>query len=308
MISRRSARWTFAVGAILAVMSPSRASRGAGPETITNGIGMKLVLVPAGEFMMGSPQAEIQNWNDWFKRQGQGLNIDNEGPLHRVRITRPFYLGVCHVTVGQFRKFITDAGYQTDAEKREPKGALGMDPATGSFEFKAEYSWRNPGFKQRDEDPVVCVSWKDAVAFGKWLSAKERKNYQLPTEAQWEYACRAGTTTRYSFGNGIAALKDHAWCSGNSDRRTHAVGGKRPNGFGLFDMHGNACQWCADWYDEHYYQKSPVDDPKGPNVGAWRVARGGSFSAPPIVLRSASRLFSPSGRSCNFGFRVACQR
>jgi formylglycine-generating enzyme required for sulfatase activity len=308
MISSHFVRWTFSVGAILAVMLSSQASPAAEPETITNGIGMKLTLVPAGEFMMGSPQEEVGNWNDSVKQHGQGLNIDNEGPLHRVRITRPFYLGVYHVTVGQFRKFVTGAGYQTDAEKGEHQGALGMDPTTGRFEFKAEYSWRNPGFKQSDEDPVVCVSRNDAAALAKWLSRKEGKSYQLPTEAQWEYACRAGTTTRYSFGNEVAALGDYAWWSGNSDRRTHAAGGKRPNGFGLYDMQGNACQWCADWYDEHYYEESPVDDPKGPNLGAWRVARGGSFSAPPIVLRSASRLFSPSGRSCNFGFRVACER
>ncbi len=308
MISTHFVRWPFSVVAILAVMLSSRASPGAGPETITNSIGMKLVLVPAGEFMMGSASEEIRHWNDLFKRQGQGLKIDNEGPLHRVRITRPFYLGVYHVTVGQFRKFVTDAGFQTDAEKGAHQGALGMDPATGRFEFKAEYSWRNPGFKQSDDEPVVCVSWKDAVAFGDWLGRKERKRYRLPTEAEWEYACRAGTTTRYSFGNEIAALGDYAWWSGNSDRRTHAVGGKRPNRFGLYDMQGNACQWCADWYDEQYYEKAPVDDPKGPLVDAWRVARGGSFSAPPIVLRCSARLYSPSGRSCNFGFRVACDR
>ena len=117
MISIHFVRWPFSVVAILAVMSSSRASPGAGPETITNGIGMKLVLVPAGKFMTGSAREEIRHWNDLFKRQGQGLKIDNEGPLHRVRITRPFYLGVYHVTVGQFRKFVTDAGFQTDAEK-----------------------------------------------------------------------------------------------------------------------------------------------------------------------------------------------
>jgi formylglycine-generating enzyme required for sulfatase activity len=294
-------------GAILAFVLPSRAGLGAEPRTITDGIGMKLVLVPAGEFAMGSSWEEISSWDYWCYQQGNRLDIDNEGPRHRVRITRPFYLGACPVTVGQFRKFTSDAGYQTDAEKGENKGALGLDPATGKFEFKADYSWRNPGFEQRDDHPVVCASWNDAAAFCKWLSGKERRSYRLPTEAEWEYACRGGTTTGYSFGDDGAALGDYAWYSGNSGRRTQAVGGKRPNGFGLYDMHGNACQWCADWYDAHYYEKSPVDDPKGPAAGSWAVARGGSFSAPPIVLRSASRLFSPSGRSCNFGFRVVCE-
>ena len=207
------------------------------------------------------------------------------------------------MTVGQFRKFVADAGYQTDAEKGENKGALGLDSATGKFAFKAEYSWRNPGFEQGDDHPVVCVSWNDAVAFCKWLSRKERKNYRLPTEAEWEYACRGERRRGIVLATRVAALGDYAWYAGNSGPRTHAVGGKRPNGFGLYDMHGNACQWCADWYDEHYYEKSPVDDPKGPDAGSWHVARGGSFSAPPLVLRCASRLFSPSGRSCNFGFR-----
>ncbi len=308
MISRHIAGWTFVLGAILVVASSSRTCHGAGPETITNGIGMKLVLVPAGEFMMGSSQEEIKIWNDWFRRQGNGMNVDNEGPQHRVRITRPFYLGVCHVTVGQFRKFVADAGYQTDAEKGENKGALGLDSATGRFEFKTDYSWRNPGFEQGDEQPVVCVSWNDAVAFGQWLSRKEQKSYRLPTEAEWEYACRGGATTSYYFGNDIAAFGDHVWYSGNSGLRTHAVGKKRANGFGLYDMYGNACQWCADWYDEHYYEKSPAADPKGPDAGSWHVARGGSFSAPLVVVRSASRLFSPAGRSCNFGFRLVCER
>ncbi|MGA2255078.1 MAG: SUMF1/EgtB/PvdO family nonheme iron enzyme [Thermoguttaceae bacterium] len=158
MISRLFAYWTFALRAILAVVLPSRAILGAEPETITNGIGMKLVLVPTGEFMMGSSQEQIKIWNDWSEQQGKSLNVDNEGPQHRVRITRPFYPGAWHVTVGQFRKFITDAGYQTEAEKGENKGALGLDSATGRFEFKAAYSWRNPGFEQSDQHPVVCGS------------------------------------------------------------------------------------------------------------------------------------------------------
>jgi len=310
---------------MLTVVSSSRAGLGVEPETITNGIGMKLVLVSAGEFMMGSSPEEIKSWNDSFKQQDQSRNIDNEGPQHRVRITQPFYLGVHHVTVGQFRKFVTVTGYRTNAERGENKGALGMDSTTGQPAFKAEYSWRNSGFQQSDEHPVVCVSWNDAVAFCEWLSRQERKNYRLPTEAEWEYACRAGTTTRYWFGDDqekvaeVANVADAAlkakfpnvtWTIRANDGYvfTSPVGSFRANPFGLYDMHGNACQWCMDWYDPHYYEKSPVDDPKGPDFGSLHVARGGSFSAPVVALRCAARLFTPSGRSCNFGFRVVCER
>ena len=118
-----------------------------------------------------------------------------------MRITKPFYLGTYHVTRGQFRQFVADTGYKTDAEKGEKPGAYGWDPDKKEFGFNEKYSWRNAGFEQTDEHPVVNVSWNDAVAFCKWLSRKEGKTYRLPTEAEWEYACRAGTTTRYYSGD-----------------------------------------------------------------------------------------------------------
>ena len=166
-----------------------------GVNTITNSIGMRLTLIPEGTFEMGSPEGDKDAEQD-------------EKPQHRVRITRPFYLGVHEVTRGQFRRFVDEAGYQTEAEK-DGKGGWGWNEETKKFEQNTRYTWQNPGFEQTDDHPVVNVSWNDATAFAEWLSRKEGKTYRLPTEAEWEYACRAGTTSRYSCDDdpeGLAAV------------------------------------------------------------------------------------------------------
>ena len=154
---------------------------GQAQKTTTNSIGMKLVLIPAGEFLMGSPDGD--------KRAPA-----NEKPQHSVRITRPFYLGATEVTRGQFRRFVDDTGYRTEAEQ-DGKGAAGWNKEANRWESNnPKFTWLNPGnFGQTDEHPVVDVSWKDAVAFADWLGRKERQTYRLPTEAEWEYACRAGS-------------------------------------------------------------------------------------------------------------------
>ena len=247
----------------------------------------------------------------------------DEHPQHRVRITKPFYLGTYHVTRGQFRQFVEDTGYKTDAEKGEKPGAWGWDPDKKAFGFNEKYSWRNAGFEQTDEHPVVNVSWNDAVAFCKWLSKKEGKTYRLPTEAEWEYACRAGTTTRYYSGDdpetlakvgnvadaaAKAKFPDWKYTIKASDGYvfTAPVGKFKPNAFGLYDMHGNAWQWCADWYGAEYYAKSPADDPTGPDSGDDRVLRGGSWDIGPDDARSADRFgYWPSDRVDDTGFRVA---
>ena len=197
-------------------------------------------------------------------------------------------------------------GYKTDAEKGEKPGAFGWNPDKKNFEFNEKYSWRNAGFEQTDEHPVVNVSWNDAVAFCKWLSKKESKTYRLPTEAEWEYACRAGTTTRYYSGDdpetlakvgnvadAAAKAKFPDWkCTIKANDGyvfTAPVGQFKPNAFGLYDMHGNAWQWCADWYGAEYYATSPADDPTGPDSGDVRVLRGGSWYAGPNFARSARR-------------------
>ncbi len=249
-----------------------------------------------------------------------------------MRITRPFYLGTYHVTRGQFRQFVADTGYKTDAEigyKGRKPGGTGWDPDKKEFDSGEKYSWRNAGFEQTDEHPVVNVSWGDAVAFCTWLSKKESKAYRLPTEAEWEYACRAGTTTRYYSGDdpetlakvgnvADATLKEKVpiWNdiikASDGYAFTAPVGKFKPNAFGLYDMHGNAWQWCADWYGGKYYLlsvPSPANDPTGPDSGDGRVLRGGSWgSGPgPDDSRSAKRGgYSPrSTGKFTFGFRVA---
>ena len=165
-------------------------------DVFTNTIGMKLTLIPPGEFQMGSPETEFGI---------DGKNHNDTEKQHRVKITKPFYLGVYDVTLGQFAKFVNDQNFKTEGEK-DGKGSYGYD-ANGDSALKAEYTWRTPGLygnKQTDDHPVVCVSWNDAQAFCDWLSQKESKKYRLPTEAEWEYACRAGTGKRQICRWGVA--------------------------------------------------------------------------------------------------------
>ena len=292
------------------------------------GVKMEMVLIPAGEFKMGSGESAKDKAAFFNKNYGENLRraadfFKDEHPQHRVRITKPFYLGTYHVTRGQFRQFVKDSGYKTDAEKGEESGALGWNPEEKAFAFNKDYSWRNAGFEQSDEHPVVNVSWNDAVAFCQWLSRKEGKTYRLPTEAEWEYACRAGTTTRYYSGDDPETLAQvgnmadatakakfpgWTWTIKASDGYafTAPVGQFKPNAFGLYDMHGNAYPWCADWYRDDYYGKSPADDPTGPGAGDVRVVRGGAWCGGPRSSRSAERHgVRPGDRSNLTGIRVA---
>ena len=297
---------------------------GASPE-ITNTIGMRLRLIPAGQFQMGSREsaAELAKaFEAYGKPSADGFK--DEYPMHRVRISKPFYLGVHEVTVGQFGKFVSDSGYQTDAERNEGyEGAFGFNAATGKFEANKGYSWRQVGFPQADDHPVVNVSHNDAVKFCEWLSRKEHVEYRLPTEAEWEYACRAGTTTRYYHGDDPEGLSevgnvvdatakskfsDWSWTISGRDGYvfTAPVGKFTPNDFGLHDVHGNVFEWCADWYDEKYYAASPVDDPTGPTSGSYRVFRGGGWGSSAGRCRAANRYwFVPSPRGSSLGFRLA---
>jgi formylglycine-generating enzyme required for sulfatase activity len=212
-----------------------------------------------------------------------------ELPQHRVRITEAFYLGAHEVTVGQFKRFARETGYETEEEKG-----------------KRRSTWRLAIAGQTDNHPVVAVTWNDAKAFCKWLSRKEGRTYRLPTEAEWEYACRAGTTTRWSFGDNGGELGDYAWYDANTNRRRpYPVGQKKPNAWGLHDMHGNVEEWCADWDGLDYYISSPLDDPTGPAAGTRRVARGGSFYFGSLDTRSAWRdRTRPDNCGVNGGFRV----
>jgi formylglycine-generating enzyme required for sulfatase activity len=255
----------------------------------TNSIGMKLAAIPPGKFLMGSPENE----------PGQEAH---ERPQHEVTITRPFYLGIYEVTVGQFKAFVTAKGYRTEAETG---GGAFRRFSDGSWKHDPQANWRNPGFEQTDDHPVVCVSWNDAQAFCAWLSAKEGRRYRLPTEAQWEYACRAGSRSAFAYGDDDKDLGQYGWYPANSDKKAHRVGEKQPNAWGLYDMHGNVWEWTADWYAADYYKQSPKEDPPGPSAGASRVFRGGSFHDDPRCARSAFRLaHAPSVRHGSVGFRV----
>jgi formylglycine-generating enzyme required for sulfatase activity len=199
-----------------------------------------------------------------------------------------------------------EARYLTEGEK-DGTGAFGTDPSTKQWGRRPGFTWRSPGFPQNDEHPVVAVSWNDAVAFCEWLTRKEGKKYRLPTEAEWEYACRAGSSSRYCFGDDPKGLRDYAWTAENSDRKSHPVGQKRPNGWGIYDMHGNVWEWCADWYDTKYYGTAlSPNDPPGASSGSMRVLRGGSWSHALSFARSANRDWSnPVNCSFGIGFRVA---
>jgi formylglycine-generating enzyme required for sulfatase activity len=243
---------------------------------------MKLRLIPAGTFTMGSSKEEIDHslkfGAAWDRDTGSYLS---EGPEHQVEITRPFYLATTEVTVGQFRQFVEDKGYRRAGDR-----------------------WRDPGFDQTDNHPVVFVSWNAAIDFCKWLSEKEGKTYRLPTESEWEYCCRAGKSGfRYCYGDDDAQLEDYAWYHKNSGGGTHPVGQKKPNDWGLHDMHGNAWEWCQDYYAQNYYKRSPVKDPKGPDVGGMRVHRGGTYKSHGLSCRSASRPSYPADGEYD-GFRV----
>jgi formylglycine-generating enzyme required for sulfatase activity len=261
------------------------------PEYVTRVGQIKLRLIPAGSFKMGSPDGEGE---------------DDEHPQHAVRITRPFYLGVYEVTQAQYVEI------------------MGSNP---SYFSANGWGKEKVGGQSTDRHPVEGVSWLDAVKFCNTLSVKEGlepfykieggsvrvaswdgPGYRLPTEAEWEYACRAGPAGqgRYTFGDADRGLGEYAWFDGNSGGVTHPVGQKRPNRFGLFDMHGNVWELCQDWYDANYYKQSPTDDPRGPDAAALRVIRGASWGWEPVRCRSADRGGrEPDDRLNWVGFRLA---
>lgn len=247
------------------------------PKRFKNSVGMEFVLIPAGTFEMGSPPEE-RGRHEW------------EGPQHSVTLTRPYYIGVYPVTQAQYERII------------------GRNPA----HF-------NKGHGGGPDHPVEQVSWEDAVTFCEKLTsvmaeADHSRIYRLPTEAEWEYACRAGTTTAFAFGQSVGLKQVHffgldatVWAkAAGSAGKSEKVGNHDANAWGLFDMHGNVLEWCSDWFSESWYGESPDSDPMGPAQGWQRVARGGSFSQFVTDCRSAARLGrAPGSRLNTLGFRVA---
>jgi formylglycine-generating enzyme required for sulfatase activity len=226
--------------------------------TFTNSIGMEFVLIPAGTFMMGSPDSDTEAWS-------------NEKPIHRVTISKPFYMGKHPVTQGQWA------------------AVMGNNPSR---------------FQGDSNRPVESVSWEEAQEFILKLDAKEgNTKYRLPTEAEWEYAARAGTTTTYSFGDRADQLGEYAWYWGNSSGTTHPIGQKQPNAWGLYDMHGNVWEWVQDWSGG--YSAEAATDPQGAPSSAFRLVRGGSCGNGARHCRSACRSsIASSYRFGGLGFRL----
>lgn len=294
----------------------------------TASLGLKFARINSGWFMMGSSNAQIDQVLKLCPYSDSNT-LRLEANRHRVEITQPFELAIHQVTVGQFRRFVDDTNYRTDAEK-DGEGGLVMGPA-GTLGRYPGTTCRNPGFpadfSQTDDHPVVQVSHNDAVAFCAWLSEQEGWTYRLPTEAEWEYACRAGTTTLYpndsdeperlveiaNVADASAKRRFPGWtCIGADDDHvfTAPVGSFRPNDWGLYDMIGNVKEWCADWYDEDCYRVSPLRDPAGPSdkVSA-RVLRGGGWHSNGGSCRSANRgRLAPDDRADDLGFRVVAVR
>ncbi len=227
------------------------------------GVELRMVLIPPGHFLMGSPNRELGRET-------------GEGPVHVVTLTRAFWLGVVPVTQAQWR------------------AVMGTTPS--HFEG--------------DNRPVEQVSWYAAQEFCWAMSRQTGERFRLPTEAEWEYACRAGTTTPYHSGEGVEALRQVGWCNyeahADTARETRPVGRLRPNGFGLYDMHGNVWEWCADWFES--YTGAEVVDPQGPASGRGRVVRGGSWYFAPRIARSAYRFWhTPDSFSDSHGCRVVME-
>jgi formylglycine-generating enzyme required for sulfatase activity len=233
------------------------------------GLPLKLILIPPGKFMMGSPETETSDWPT------AGARRTNER-LHEVSITRPFYKSVYKVTQEQYMQI------------------LGTNPS------------QFPG----QAHPVDAVTWDDAVRFCERSSSKTNRKIHLPTEAQWGYAARAGTATRYFFGDDEAKIPDFMWYRENSTGKTHPVGQKPPNAWGLFDVHGLLWEYCSDFFADSFGDEK--NDPMGPAAGTTHSTRGGTYGSRPPFVRSAIRVASPADNATkevlgHFGFRVAME-
>jgi formylglycine-generating enzyme required for sulfatase activity len=298
------------------------------PVVEKNSIGMTLVLIPPGDFQMGGEEDALSVLRRFPESKPDDLN--GEYPQHPVRLTRPFRLSAHEVTLGQFLKFYHAAKYKAECV-RDGKGGEGW---TGSeFEDRRSYVPWDWGHKsQTYNHPVVNVTWNDAAAFCRWLSEKEGRTYRLPVETEWEYACRAGTTSRFSFGNDPEDLVVYAntadqsekklwdnpsdtypWLRGDDGHALSApVGSYVPNAFGLYDMHGNVDEWCGDWSRVYPETNGEVQiDPLIPEnrpSAKYRAFRGSSFFNKAVFSRSAARFWTePSTRKCSRGFRIVCE-
>jgi len=341
--------------ALLAAAPLASAGEPADPE---------FVRIEAGEFTQGvgrtlyGPTRRELGRDHPYSVQIKGNEQWNEQPAHTVRLTYDLDMAEHEVTVAQFRAFVEATDYVTDAERKGT--ALGFNASANDtsnrklhferFHVDEKYDWRNPGFPQEDDHPVVCVSWNDAKAYCDWLTKTREGTYRLPTEAEWEYACKAGIDTWYSCGNDPDTVYEHGNVADAALEQKHPglvlyqrivklepgdgdgfvytapVGSRKPNPWGLHDVHGNAWEWVADKYEELHYrarikaiakakkideEEVVVVDPTGPETtpaheyGDWRVLRGGGWNVAPMNCRSTMRAFGEAADAfCYTGFRV----
>ena len=283
------------------------------PDILENSLGMRFVRVPAGEFDMGGDETSARLHAAYPDAEPQRLtDLADEAPVHRVRIGRAFYLGQHEVTVGQFRAYLAASGRVPESQA-DGTGGYGYDPAHDPARSPRgdafagrdpRYSWRHVGFAQDDDHPVLNVTWNDAVAMARWLSEREHAIYRLPTEAEWEYACRAGTTNFFSFGDPATEADKYAWTMENSSGTSHPVGQKLPNPWGLYDMHGNVWEWCSDWFA--LYPETQLTDPVGPTNSQYKVFRGGGWNQAIELARSRNRFMMAPSNGIHFvGFRLS---
>lgn len=251
---------------------------------------LTMVEIPVGIFLMGATPGD----EDTFP---------NELPQRKVTFTKPFRMSSTEITVGQFREFVRSTGYRTEAEL-SGKGGWKAKGLTSWGVQRPDYVWSSPGYPLVETLPVTLVTYADAIAFCQWLSRRERKTYRLPTEAEWEYACRAGTTTPTHFPPGTRDF--FSWSLHNVKSTVpSAVATRDPNAWGLYDMCGNAREWCLDWYAEDAYRLPYDEFPAGPPKGTKRVVRSGCFIDKEHFLRSSWRGYVlPTEAFNNQGFRV----
>jgi formylglycine-generating enzyme required for sulfatase activity len=290
----------------------------------TNSLGMKMQLIPTGSFKQGSPI----NARQISHRYGMDQKyFKEEVPQFPVQITKPFYMSATLVTRGQFARFIHQTGYQTSAQKDKNKTAeLNAVNLPG---VKRGLTWLEPGFEQQDDHPVVVVSWDDASAFCAWLSEREGRTYHMPTESQWEYACRAGSSTAYWWGDtmqegqgkaNVCDMSTAAWMIDHFGKEpanyehwddgyanTSPVGSFAANPWGLYDLHGNVSEWCDSVFESYQSQLVTTTNPIKPPATV-RVIRGGSWGSAAAMNRSTYRVRFATVWATNYtGFRVVSE-